>query len=97
MSRIDLGIVPVLWEDNLPQVAIEMAAYGVPVLSSDLGGASELTCNKEFVFKAGDISECKAKIVQFVNCPEKLKEYYDDFPGLTTMKQHIDELWKYYI
>ena len=49
------------------------------------------------MFKAGDISECKEKIVQFVNCPEKLKEYYDDFPGLTTMKQHIDELWKYYI
>ena len=28
-----LSIVPVLWEDNLPQIAIESIAYGVPVLA----------------------------------------------------------------
>ena len=33
-----LGGVPVLWEDNLPQVAIEQIAYGVPILVSDFGG-----------------------------------------------------------
>ena len=33
---------------------MEMKAMGIPVLASDRGGASELTNDKNFIFKAGD-------------------------------------------
>lgn len=91
-----LGIIPVLWEDNLPQVAIEMTAYGVPVLTSDLGGSSELCGNKAFVFHAGDVNDCVNKIINFIFYPEILKEYWRHYKGLKTMEMHLKELIEYW-
>lgn len=92
----NLGIIPVLWEDNLPQTAIEMTAYGVPVLASDLGGASELCDSEDFVFRAGDIEDCIHKITQFVEHPEKLEGYWRHYKGLTTMKEHLAEMAEFW-
>lgn len=49
-----LSVVPVVWEDNLPQIAIESVTYGVPVPASDFGGASELCSSDAVKFKCGD-------------------------------------------
>ena len=93
----NLGVVPVLWEDNMPQVAMEMASHGVPILSSDLGGVSELCARDErFVFKAGDRDMLISKIVNFVNHPEQLNDYYEHFIGLKTMSDHIKDLYDVY-
>ncbi len=96
LKEVNLGIVPVLWEDNLPQVAIEMVALGVPILCSDFGGASELTKSDLFKFKGGDESDFINKLQGLVNYPDKLNEYWEYHPPLTTMKKHIEELTVYY-
>ncbi len=96
LSGKHLGIVPVLWEDNLPQVAIEMTAYGVPVLASDLGGTSELCEDSDFIFKSGDVDACIDRIAYFVNNPQKLKDYWVHYKGINTMKEHIDEMMGYW-
>lgn len=96
LSRVNLGIVPVLWEDNLPQVAIEMVAFGVPILCSDLGGASELSGSPLFRFKAGDSEDLNARLIGFVEDPAMLNEYWKQHPKLTTMERHVEELYKYY-
>ncbi len=95
-KNIDLGIVPVIWEDNLPQVAIEYVAYGVPVLCSDLGGAQELSEAKEFVFKAGDIEDFQEKIANIINNRDLLKKYFEKKKKLTTMEEHVNSLMKFY-
>ena len=95
-KNIDLGIVPVIWEDNLPQVAIEYVAYGVPILCSDLGGAQELSEAKEFVFKAGDINDFQEKITNIINNRDLLKKYFDKKKKLTTMEEHINSLMEFY-
>ena len=95
-KNIDLGIVPVIWEDNLPQVAIEYVAYGVPILCSDLGGAQELSEAKEFVFKAGDINDFQEKITNIINKRDLLKKYFDKKKKLTTMEEHINSLMEFY-
>ena len=95
-ENIDLGIVPVIWEDNLPQVAIEYVAYGVPVLCSDLGGAQELSVVKEFVFKAGDIKDFQNKIIKIIQNRKLLKKYFDEKQKLTTMDEHVKTLMKFY-
>ena len=92
----DLGVVPVLWEDNLPQVAMEIAASGVPVLASDRGGASELSDDERFRFKAGDKEDFAEHISYFVNNPEALNGYWGNFNGLTTMREHIESLFRIY-
>lgn len=92
----NLGIIPVLWEDNLPQIAIEMTAFGVPVLASNLGGASELCNSNAFTFKAGDVKDCIDKITYFSNNPDKLDDYWKYYRKLTTMEQHMEEIMEYW-
>lgn len=91
-----LSIVPVLWEDNLPQIAIESVAFGVPVLTSTAGGAKELCDSELFRFECADSDDMLKKIMHFVDYPEDLKEYWKHHHGLVTMKQHWEELSKVY-
>lgn len=92
----NLSIVPVLWEDNLPQIAIESAAYGVPVLASSCGGASELTDNELFRFEGGNAKDMLAKLIHFVEHPEDLDTYWNGYHGLMTMERHLQELLPHY-
>lgn len=92
----NLSLVPVLWEDNLPQIAIESVAFGIPVLASSAGGASELTESSLFRFEAGNEADFLDKIKHFVDNPEDLNEYWKHHNGLVTMKQHWQELLKFY-
>lgn len=96
LESVHLGIVPVLWEDNLPQVAIEMVSMGVPILASSFGGAQELTKREEFVFEAGDFKDFQRKLRNIIHTPELRNQYFEDGVELTTMKQHIRQLYFYY-
>lgn len=96
LEGVNLGIVPHLWEDNLPQVAIEMKAHGIPILVSHLGGAKELTLSDNFVFHAGNTEEFINKLRTFIEAPTLLDSYWDNAPGLTTMEMHVEDLMKYY-
>lgn len=91
-----LSIVPVLWEDNLPQIAIESVSYGVPVLASTAGGAKELCDSEMFRFECGNASDMNEKIVHFINFPQDLKEYWKHHHGLVTMPMHWSKLSEYY-
>lgn len=95
LETADLGIVPVLWEDNLPQVAIEMKSYGVPVLASNRGGASEISSVKNrqfFTFKSNDVKDFWDKIAQFTDNPERLKDFWLDAPPLVSIPEHVENL-----
>jgi len=92
----NLGIVPILWEDNLPQVTIEMIASGVPVLTGDLGGAKELANNKEFTYQSGNIEDFCKKLINIYQNRNLLDEFYQKNIKLVTMKEHIEELEKIY-
>jgi hypothetical protein len=92
LTGCHLGIVPVLWDDNLPQIAIEMVAYGVPVLTSSAGGAKELCDNDLFIFESGNTTEFIKKLTHFVDKPTDLKKYWKYHKGLVTLPQHWNEL-----
>ncbi len=96
MAQVNLGIVPVIWEDNLPQVAIEMVACGVPILCSSFGGASELCKSELFKYKGGDQQDFLEHLIKFINSPSTLNDYWNNHIGLTTMDKHIEELFKFY-
>jgi len=95
IEDVDLGVVPVLWEDNLPQVAIEFVAHGVPVLSSDLGGAQELCGgNRRFVYKHGNINDLISKVLFFLDNRSALRQYGEKQFKLINMEEHIANLVK---
>lgn len=92
LSKTSLGIIPVLWEDNLPQVAIEMHCHGIPLLCSNLGGASELSNNDCFIFKAGVADDFIAKLSHILTRGITNEEYWGKAMrpiGIETHAQHL--------
>ena len=96
LKDVHLGIVPPLWEDNLPQVAMEMKAKGVAVLASDLGGAKELSSAEEFVFKAGNREDFYLKLKVLIENPSLFDKYWESQRRLVTMDEHLKQLEEIY-
>lgn len=96
LKDANLGVVPVLWEDNLPQVAIEMAASGVPVLASSFGGASEINNNRNFRFEGGNKDDFINKLLNIYNDRSLLNDYWKTCMVFKSMEDHVNELMKVY-
>lgn len=94
MSDVNIGIVPPQWEDNLPQVSIEMISNGIPVMTSLYGGAHELNSHSDYSFRNEE--ELTQKIVKIVDNRQLLSDYWNYSERLTTMVMHIDNLLKIY-
>lgn len=69
---------------------MEMKAMGIPVLASDRGGASELTNDKNFIFKAGDTKSFIDAISILIEIDKK--NYYKFSAILKNNKIHNNEL-----
>lgn len=99
LKNVNLGVVPVLWEDNLPQVALEFTAYGIPILSSNLGGAQELTMSNSFIFNAGDSYDFINKVSAILKNGDSLSTFWPDEKHkniLLSVNKHCEELLKIY-
>jgi glycosyltransferase involved in cell wall biosynthesis len=92
LADVDLGIVPVLWEDNLPQVAIECVASGVPILTSDRGGAQELLGCPDLVFRAGSCRDFYARLEAILENPSILHKILAGRARLYTPGEHYESL-----
>jgi glycosyltransferase involved in cell wall biosynthesis len=96
LEDVDLGVIPVLWEDNLPQVAVEMHARHIPLLTSDLGGAQELASCSEMVFAAGDVAAFGDRIRALLAGEVTMESYWRRARVPPTMALHLDELNRLY-
>lgn len=96
LKNVNLGIVPVLWEDNLPQIAIEFVANGVPILTSDLGGAKELVKLEEFIFENNNHNDFENKLIKIIKNRSLLNKFFSQKIQLTTLKDHINKLLEIY-
>jgi glycosyltransferase involved in cell wall biosynthesis len=96
LQGVHLGLVPVLWEDNLPQVAIEFKSLGIPVLASEYGGASELSKSTHFSFSAAKKGDFKNKLREIMDQPGLINDYWENGMPLKTIQEHVDELLELY-
>jgi hypothetical protein len=96
LEGVTLGVIPVIWEDNLPQVAIEMAVRGIPLLTSDRGGAQEIAANPAFVFKANSVRAFCQKITDVATGRLALQSYWDNPLRVFSMADHVEDLMRYY-
>lgn len=92
----DLGIIPSLWEDNLPQVAIEIVSRGIPVLTSDLGGPQEIGRSPDFVFKSNDHVDFMRMFKKIATGEVALSRFWGSAPRLRSMSDHSTELLRIY-
>lgn len=96
LSAVDLGVVPVLWEDNMPQVALEMHARHIPLLTSDKGGAQELALSRQFVFRAGDTRQFAARLNALLDGQVDPAPLWPTAQAPVDMETHIDSLLAVY-
>lgn len=92
LAEAGLGVVPVLWHDNLPQVAIEMHARHIPILTSDMGGAQELGRCPGLVFRAGDAGDFAARIEDVLAGRVTPGDYWRGAMAPVAMESHLDAL-----
>lgn len=92
LRNADLGVIPVLWEDNLPQVAIEMVSRGVPIVTGDLGGASEIGNNAQFIFKNNDVEDFLDKLGRLLNRETLLSAFWENAMKPLIFDEHVKQL-----
>jgi len=96
LSEVDLGLVPVMWEDNLPQVAMEMHARHIPILCSDRGGARELGNCPALVHRAGDTDDFARALEGVLSARVTPADYWRAARPPTAMAEHLEEILNHY-
>ncbi len=92
LNETDLGVVPPLWQDNLPQTALEMHARHIPLLTSDRGGARELGGCDTLTFRAGDTADFTARLSHVLGGAICLRRYWARARVPQSMDQHAQDL-----
>ena len=69
-SKIDVNIVPSLWNEPFGRVIIESFSYGIPVIASKKGGIPEIVNDKKTGRLFNDINELPALIIEYYNMSE---------------------------
>lgn len=96
LDGVGLGLVPVLWEDNLPQVAIEMHARHIPLLCADRGGAQELGRCTALTFRAGDAGDFERALHAVFDGEVDLAAYWQGAMPPVEMDGHLAQLRPFY-
>ncbi|MDV7269361.1 glycosyltransferase [Thioclava sp. A2] len=96
LADVRVGLVPVLWEDNLPQVAIEMHARHIALLTSDRGGAKELGRYADLVHEAGSATSFEACLTRILNGEIDLDAYWAGAMAPVSMQEHTADLLRVY-
>lgn len=96
LAGVNLGLVPVLWEDNLPQTAIELVSRGIPILTSDRGGAQEIAENPAFIFNSGDHADFIDRIARIADGTLSLAAFWERPMRIFSMEEHVADLLRYY-
>jgi len=70
--KVDVVIVPSLWNEPFGRIVIEANSYGLPVIGSNRGGIPEIIKHGEtgFIFNADKENELLKYIKMFINKPE---------------------------
>ncbi len=96
LDGIHLGVVPPLWEDNLPQVTYELLACRVPVLCSNRGGAQEFVRHPAFIFDPAKEGDFQHKLRTIRENPHLLTEFWQEARLPKPIEQHFKELVEIY-
>jgi glycosyltransferase involved in cell wall biosynthesis len=77
LENIDVVIVPSIWYENAPLTILTSLAYGIPVITSNIGGMSEMIRDGHngLTFKAGDPADLSAKIGLIADNPELIMKF----------------------
>ena len=101
-ERADVTVLPSLYKEGLPNVLLESMSMGVPVVSSSLGGVSEIVINGKtgFMVKPGNSEQLADGILKLWNDRTRYKRMRQNARQLMTDKfdkeHQFDQFLKYF-
>jgi len=100
LKKVHFVIFPSLWEENHPLVIREALLYGIPVISTSLGGAPEAIEDgvNGFIFnpyREGDLAGVLNRVLEDPDLVEKVTEGARR-SEVMTIERHVDEIESVY-
>lgn len=98
LDEFDMGMVLSIWEDNGPQVVMELMNYRIPVIGTRMGGISDfVTRDNGFIFDPYSDKE-KNELYEFLDSltPQKILELKKNINRTNTPQEHYEALMKVY-
>ena len=96
-GRIDLNVVPSVWQETFNQVTVELARLGVPSLVSSTVGAKQAIANPAtFVFESGNAADLRNKLGALVQDPALRNSFFARELAMPSVKEHVDVLLQRY-
>lgn len=73
-ERIDVVVVPSVWQEPFPYVALEAQLFGRPVIASDIGGLTEIVEHNEtgWLFSPDNASKLAHVLNEVANLPREM-------------------------
>lgn len=98
LKEYDMGIMTPIWEDNGPQVVMEMINNNLPVFATNMGGIPDfVNMDNGFIFDPFDSNEIEKAINFLSNLNrEKINEMRKNLVRTETPDEHYFELMKLY-
>lgn len=98
LQSADIGVVVPIWEDNAPQVVMELLNFGVPVLATRRGGIPDFVNERNgFLFEPDDAGIDSAVRWLESLSPAVLRSLSLSIEKLTTPTQHARDLKTEYL
>lgn len=98
LSKMDLGLVLSIWEDNAPQVVMELLNNNVPVIATNKGGIPDFVSNDNgYIFDPNSKDEFNM-LIKFLNeiTREKVIQLKRNINRTKTTEEHLKELMQLY-
>lgn len=98
LQQFDMGMVLSIWEDNGPQVVMELLNNHIPVIGTKMGGISDfVTFDNGYIFDPYSENEIE-KLCSFLSnvSPIDISKLKKQIKHTTTSKEHYDELMRIY-
>lgn len=94
LADLDVLVVPSRWYENSPNVILEAQAAGVPVVTTDLGGMSELVHNEVdgLLFRLNDAGDLARQLMRLVSEPSLLRRLRDQAPAVKPLDEEMQAL-----
>ena len=92
LNSFDVLVCPSIWLENAPLVIQEAQCAGIPILTSNKGGMTELVHNGEdgYTFELGNANDLLSKMQDIVNNPQKLMSLKSSVEQVRSIKEDAD-------
>ena len=98
LEQTDVLVAPSIWYENSPLVIQEAFLGGIPVITSNIGGMSELVKDSEngFTFNVGDEEDLKNKLEMIIENPTILNTLKPNPDNVRSIEEDAENLISIY-